>query len=98
MNFIPRLARRRLVNLSVSSVRCQSMYRPTEPPSNPHRSFYGTFGRPIAKNLLIALATFQILYLSWLKLESMEIKREKESEIHSLESELKSLSNARGSP
>lgn len=85
------------MNSPVSAIRRQSTYGPPEPPSNPHRSFYGTFGRPIAKNLLIALATFQILYLSWLKLESMEMKRDKESEIRSLESELKTLTEGRGS-
>lgn len=68
-----------------------------EPPAatrpNPHRQLYkrGGFGRPIALNFLIAMCTFQVIYWSWLKLESMEIKQQKQDEIKSLEGQLKSL-------
>jgi len=41
------------------------------------RAFYQDFGRPIAKVFLGALFTYQVLYWSWLKLESIEVKREK---------------------
>ena len=56
-----------------------------------HRNFYKVFGRPIARNFLIAVATYQILYFSWLKLESMETKKDGEDEIRQLEGELKGL-------
>ena len=53
------------------------------------------FGRPIAKNFLIAVCTYQVLYWSWLKLESLEIKQEKEDEMRSLEGELRSLTKGK---
>lgn len=60
---------------------------------NPHREIYKTSGagRAIAYNFLIAMATFQVLYWGWLKLESMEIKKEKGEEVKLLEGELNSL-------
>lgn len=45
----------------------------------------------MARNFLIAMATFQVLYWTWLKLESIEIKQEKLEELKGLESEVKSL-------
>jgi hypothetical protein len=78
--------------------RSNSTYQPPQPPkssSNRHREFYKTFGRPIAKNFLIAVVTYQVLYWSWLKLESLEVKKEKEEEIQSLEGELKSLTKSK---
>lgn len=78
--------------------RLNSTYQPPDPPksaSNPHRNFYKTFGRPIAKNFLIAVCTYQLLYLGWTKLESMEIKQQKEAEVQSLEGELRSLTKGR---
>jgi len=42
------------------------------------RDFYRTFGRPIAKVFLGAMATYQILYLGWSKLESIEEQQQKE--------------------
>lgn len=74
--------------------RWNSTYQPPEPP-NRHREFYKTFARPIGKNFLIAVVTFQVIYLSWLKLESLETKKEKEGEIQSLEGELKSLTSGK---
>ena len=75
-----------------------STYQPPETPKSPpnrHREFYKTFGRPIAKNFLIALVTYQVLYWSWAKLESIEFKKERQDEIQSLEGELKSLTKGR---
>ena len=74
-----------------------STYQPPEPPqsSNRHRTFYRTFGRPLGKNFLIAVVTFQVIYWSWLKLESLDTKEEKNEEIQSLESELKSLTKGK---
>jgi hypothetical protein len=37
------------------------------------------------------MTTFQALYWSWLKLESIEIKKEKTEQVKTLEGELKSL-------
>ncbi|KAF7188292.1 hypothetical protein HII31_10356 [Pseudocercospora fuligena] len=60
---------------------------------NPHREVYksGGAGRAVAYNFLIAMVTFQVLYWSWLKLESMEVKKEKQDEVKSLEGEIKKL-------
>lgn len=80
--------------LRQSTRRWESTYQPpTEPRSgrDRHRDFYKTFGRPLAKNFLIAVATYQILYFSWLKLESYETKREGEEEVRSVEGELRGL-------
>lgn len=77
--------------------RSNATYQPPEPPkgSNRHREFYKTFGRPLAKNFLIAVVTYQILYISWLKLESFEVKKEKNDEISSVEGELKNLTKGK---
>jgi hypothetical protein len=60
---------------------------------NPHRAVYksGGAGRAVAFNFLIAMTTFQVLYWSWLKLESMEIQQEKGTELEVLEGELQKL-------
>ncbi|KAK5122489.1 hypothetical protein LTR85_004073 [Meristemomyces frigidus] len=76
-------------------LRSQSTYQPPSPPRaqqpNPHGNFYKQFGRPVAKNFLIAVLTYQVLYYSWMKLESIEVKQEKGGEMHALEGELKGL-------
>lgn len=58
----------------------------TERKPNAHAEFYrsGT-GRAVAWNFLVAMATFQVLYWGWLKLESLEVKREKLGEVGRLE-------------
>ncbi|KAL1305530.1 hypothetical protein AAFC00_007141 [Neodothiora populina] len=61
---------------------------PPPPASNPHRDFYKSFGRPIAKVFLMAWATYQITYWTWSKLDFMEQQGEKEEELRRLESEL----------
>lgn len=38
-------------------------------------AFYKTFGRPIAKVLLVAMLTYQMIYLLWVKLEADETKK-----------------------
>lgn len=81
--------------------RMQSTYQPPNPPKsqgNPHRNFYRHFGRPVAKNFLIAVATYQVLYWSWLKLEGMETKKRKTEEMHSLEGELRKLTKGQAGP
>lgn len=73
----------------------QSTYQAPDPPRsqrpNPHGNFYKQFGRPVAKNFLIGMLTFQVLYWSWLKLESIEVKQEKGNEMQLLEGELRGL-------
>ncbi|KAL2109309.1 hypothetical protein VUR80DRAFT_2591 [Thermomyces stellatus] len=59
--------------------------------SSPTSSFYKTFSRPIAKTLLIAMLTYQIVYLLWVKLEVDETKRLRNAEIGELESKVKEL-------
>ncbi|KAL9528587.1 hypothetical protein SMMN14_07943 [Sphaerulina musiva] len=76
----------------------QTQALPTTEKRNPHREVYkqGGMGRPVARNFLIAMATFQVLYWTWLKLESIEIKQEKLEELKGLESEVKSLTGFKG--
>ncbi|KAF2416432.1 hypothetical protein EJ08DRAFT_643913, partial [Tothia fuscella] len=38
--------------------------------------FYKSFGFPVIKVFLGALFTYQLIYWSWLKLESLEVKEE----------------------
>lgn len=40
--------------------------------------FYRTFTRPIAKTLLIAVFVYQLAYWSWVKLETDEIRAERD--------------------
>jgi len=77
-------------------LRPQSTYQPPSPPTrtqppNPHGTFYKTFGLPLARTFLIAVATYQVMYISWSKLESMEVTREKEAEMRGLRGELEGL-------
>ncbi|TKA45404.1 hypothetical protein B0A55_13182 [Friedmanniomyces simplex] len=107
-----RLPTRLLTPTPLPLHRLQSTYQPPDPPlsqqqqqpshdnsnnnNNPHGNFYKTFGRPLAKTFLIAVATYQLLYISWLKLESMEVKREKEGEMRALRGELEGLTAGTG--
>ena len=88
-------ALRRLNLLPYHIIRTNTTYEPpispAKPTVNPHRNFYRTFGRPVAKGFLISMLTFQAVYWSWLKLESDEIKEETSAEIKGLETELKGL-------
>ena len=81
--------------LSRAVRRPQSTYQAPTPPrsqeSNPHRNFYKTFGRPVIKNFLVAVLTYQVLYYSWMYLESMEVQEQKGAEIKALEGEIKGL-------
>lgn len=42
------------------------------------RAFYKSWGLPLAKVFLGAMFTYQVLYYGWLKLESIEQKKEKD--------------------
>lgn len=82
------------------SHRLNSSYQPPRPqqsdntgPSNPkpnsnYRGFYKNFSRPVAIIALGALFTYQVSYYVWLKLEAVE---DKETEIKSLEAQLREL-------
>ncbi|KAL5604061.1 hypothetical protein BROUX41_002050 [Berkeleyomyces rouxiae] len=65
----------------------------TEKPAPSHTDFYKTFGRPIAKVLLVAMFTYQLLYLGWTKLEHDDIKSTRNGEVAKLEEQVKELAN-----
>ncbi|KAH0363545.1 hypothetical protein KCU65_g7377, partial [Aureobasidium melanogenum] len=77
-------------------LRQQPTYQPPTPsePENPHRAFYKSFGRPIAKVFLMALFTYQVLHYGWLRLEAMEEKEEKTTELQSLEGQLREMTKS----
>ncbi|PKS10723.1 hypothetical protein jhhlp_002480 [Lomentospora prolificans] len=77
----PRLASRQPQRFSSTS---------TKPPSI-HGNFYKTFGRPIAKVVLLSILTYQIIYLVWIKLEADETKTLRNAEIKELETKVKEL-------
>ncbi|GAM82425.1 hypothetical protein ANO11243_004040 [Dothideomycetidae sp. 11243] len=65
--------------------------QPAAPEPNAHRSFWLSFGRPIAKVFLLAMATYQLSYLAWAKMASIEEEREGDGEIGRLEARLRQL-------
>ncbi len=65
--------------------------------SNPHRAYYQTHGRALFKCLTLAFLTYQIVYWTWLTLETEEIKDQKNREIRGLEGEVKLLEEGRWS-
>jgi hypothetical protein len=78
-----------------------STTRPTrvsklDPPlTNPHRAYYRTHGRALFKCLTLAFLTYQIVYWTWLTLETEEIKDKKNREIKGLEGEVRLLDEGR---
>jgi hypothetical protein len=46
-----------------------------------HIGFYKDFGRPIAKCLLIASASYMFLHYTWWKLETSEMRMRKSTEL-----------------
>ncbi|KAF2157136.1 hypothetical protein K461DRAFT_289477 [Myriangium duriaei CBS 260.36] len=78
--------------------RSNGTYQPPTPtPSgpNPHRTFWQSFGRPIAKVFLGALFTYQLAYLGWAKLESLEEEADGNSKITELEAKLHGLTKGK---
>ncbi|KAK3326252.1 hypothetical protein B0H66DRAFT_530261 [Apodospora peruviana] len=53
--------------------------------------FYKTFTRPVAKCLLLAVLTYQLIYWGWTKVEMDEIKENRQAEIAELEQQVKKL-------
>ena len=85
--------------LSYTKYRLNSTYQPpaaTKP--NRHGGFYKTFGPTVLKNFLVAMVTFQAIYWSWLKLESMEKKKNGDDEVVSLQGELARLTKEKSGP
>ncbi|KAF2749484.1 hypothetical protein M011DRAFT_475572 [Sporormia fimetaria CBS 119925] len=60
-------------------------------PQSQAGAFYKSFGMPVAKCFLGALFTYQVVYWGWMKLESLEEKKDTEDEILRLKEELKLL-------
>ncbi|KAH8161734.1 hypothetical protein CIB48_g6501 [Xylaria polymorpha] len=60
-----------------------------------HKTFYKTFGRPIAKVFLMAIFTYQLLYYFWVKLEQDEVRAEMEATISDLEARIEQLEQAK---
>ncbi|KEQ70815.1 hypothetical protein M436DRAFT_52589 [Aureobasidium namibiae CBS 147.97] len=77
-------------------LRQQPIYQPPTPsePDNPHRAFYKSFGRPIAKVFFMALFTYQVLHYTWMRLEAMEEKEEMTAELQGLEGQLRHLAKS----
>ncbi|ERF68086.1 hypothetical protein EPUS_06897 [Endocarpon pusillum Z07020] len=65
--------------------------------SNPHRAYYQTHGRALFKCLTLAFLTYQVVYWTWLTLETEEIKDQKNREIKALEGEFRLLDEGRRS-
>lgn len=56
-------------------------------------SRYKTFVSPFAKVFLGAIFTYQVIYWTWLKLETDESKVEKNEEVAVLEKQARELTN-----
>ncbi|PSN65586.1 hypothetical protein BS50DRAFT_62297 [Corynespora cassiicola Philippines] len=72
--------------------------QPPPPPPNPSQSpkepsrvgaFYKSFGSPLIKCYMGALFVYQVTYWGWLKLETLEEKKNNDDEIAKLKEELK---------
>ncbi|KAL2046048.1 hypothetical protein N7G274_001495 [Stereocaulon virgatum] len=61
----------------------------TPKPTSPHVGFYKSFGRPIAKVFLGAVFTYQVVYWTWVKLETEEIRERNNAQISTLEAEIR---------
>ncbi|KFH46266.1 hypothetical protein ACRE_029370 [Hapsidospora chrysogenum ATCC 11550] len=61
---------------------------PSDKSNNPTSQFYKTFTRPVAKVLLMAVLTYQLIYWSWVKLETDEIRAERDATIADLEAKV----------
>ncbi|KAI0866213.1 hypothetical protein F4860DRAFT_213392 [Xylaria cubensis] len=60
-----------------------------------HKTFYKTFGRPIAKVFLMAIFTYQLVYYFWVKLEQDEARAEMQAMISDLEARIEQLEQAK---
>ncbi|EKJ70386.1 hypothetical protein NXS19_012578 [Fusarium pseudograminearum] len=83
----PAIAPKGAFNRAIYST-SRRMYASKSQPS-PTSQFYRTFTRPIAKTLLIAVFSYQLAYWSWVKLETDEIRAERDATIEKLETTIK---------
>ncbi|KAI0379924.1 hypothetical protein F5Y04DRAFT_109638 [Hypomontagnella monticulosa] len=104
-------ASRRSVSARLNSPSIQQLQRPcarfsSSPPQGQQPSpspqqpsantqFFRTFGRPIAKALLLAIFTYQLVFFSWQKLEYDDRKSEVIATIADLEARIEQLEKAR---
>ncbi|KAH7072868.1 hypothetical protein BKA63DRAFT_567453 [Paraphoma chrysanthemicola] len=58
-------------------------------PTSRTGAYYKSFSYPTLKAFLIALFTYQIAYYAWMKLESIEEKHDKSTEISDLQEQLR---------
>ncbi|KAI0408193.1 hypothetical protein F4802DRAFT_550922 [Xylaria palmicola] len=80
----------------------RARFSSTQTPNDPkpqgslnHKTFYKTFGRPIAKVFLMAIFTYQLAYFFWVRLEQDEIKAEMQATISDLEARIEKLEQTR---
>ncbi|ODA78350.1 hypothetical protein RJ55_05731 [Drechmeria coniospora] len=59
----------------------------------PLSRFYKTFTRPVAKALLLAVFSYQVVYWSWMKLEADEYRAETDATIMKLEANVATYDN-----
>ncbi|KAJ5752399.1 hypothetical protein N7520_009316 [Penicillium odoratum] len=57
-------------------------------------SAYGAFARPFGKVFLGAVLTYQIIYWTWMKLETDDIKLQKNEQLSGLEKKARELAAA----
>ncbi|KUI56737.1 hypothetical protein VP1G_04085 [Cytospora mali] len=98
MNTRPLSIASRLIRPSsrITAIRApiQRRFASSEPQQpSPLSEFYKSFTRPVAKVLLMAMFTYQLVYWGWVKLEQDEITAERQGEIAKLEAEVKRLTH-----
>ncbi|KAH7318734.1 hypothetical protein B0I35DRAFT_432847 [Stachybotrys elegans] len=72
---------------TILSVRRASNVSPDKPASETSK-FYKQFSRPVAKVLLMAVLTYQVVYWAWVKLETDEIIAQTEATKAELEAKV----------
>ncbi|KAJ4250596.1 hypothetical protein NW762_011855 [Fusarium torreyae] len=83
----PAIAQRSANISGLNSMNRRTFASKTQPTAT--SQFYRTFTRPIAKTLLIAVFTYQLAYWGWVKLETDEVRAEREATIEKLETTIK---------
>ncbi|KAI1312830.1 hypothetical protein F5Y03DRAFT_390533 [Xylaria venustula] len=81
------------VRARMSSTRTPN--EPRETGSINQKTFYKTFGRPIAKVFLMAIFTYQLAYYLWVRLEQDETRAEMQATISDLEARIDALEQAK---
>ncbi|KAK0392215.1 hypothetical protein NLU13_1712 [Sarocladium strictum] len=60
----------------------------TDKQPGPTAQFYKTFTRPVAKVLLMAVLTYQVVYYGWTRLETDELRAEADETLKGLEAQV----------